>query len=219
MEMKVNSKLVRALRNKKLWSQDELATACGVSLRTIQRLEGEGKASAETTKALAAVFELDVDALLRPESNTSNYLNVQLGVPIIALSIIVVLMLVWVLRTGEISQHIFLVGLVIITTLSGIFSTLTTMVDATHIKWHFSLGILKKSQPLCEVIASKPVRNKAWWGIGIRLIPNGWLYCVSGLDAVALQLPDGREIRIGTDEPEALNQAIKDAQAAQGYLN
>ncbi len=37
MEMKLKSKKIRELRNKKLWSQEELAAASNLSLRTIQK--------------------------------------------------------------------------------------------------------------------------------------------------------------------------------------
>lgn len=56
MEMTVNSELVRELRSKANWSQEDLAAASGVSLRTVQRVESDGKAGLETRKALAAAF-------------------------------------------------------------------------------------------------------------------------------------------------------------------
>jgi len=43
--MRVNAELVAALRKRKSWSQDELATVSGLNLRTIQRIESDGQAS------------------------------------------------------------------------------------------------------------------------------------------------------------------------------
>ena len=43
------------------------------------------------------------------------------------------------------------------------------------------------------------------------MLPKGWLYCVSGLDAVEIVHKDGRVTRIGTDEAAALDQAIQRA--------
>ena len=37
--MKVNAKLITKLRKQRSWSQDELAIASGLNLRTIQRIE------------------------------------------------------------------------------------------------------------------------------------------------------------------------------------
>lgn len=65
--MKVNAALVLQLRNAKSWSQEELAVAAGLNLRTIQRIENEASASLQSKKALAAVFGIDVRALERTE--------------------------------------------------------------------------------------------------------------------------------------------------------
>lgn len=62
--MKINAEQVKKLRKERHWSQEQLATACGVNLRTIQRLENTGKASTESVRALAAVFEVDADSLV-----------------------------------------------------------------------------------------------------------------------------------------------------------
>lgn len=61
--MKINTQLVIALRKKRSWSQEELATACGLNLRTIQRIESDGVASLQSRKALAAAFDVEVDEL------------------------------------------------------------------------------------------------------------------------------------------------------------
>jgi len=58
--MKINAELVLDLRHKKSWSQDELAIAAGVNLRTIQRIEREGSASLQSKKALASALDIDV---------------------------------------------------------------------------------------------------------------------------------------------------------------
>ncbi|MHC9510060.1 DUF805 domain-containing protein [Kangiella sp. M94] len=66
--MRINSELVKQLRAGKHWSQQQLSDACGLNLRTIQRLESSGKASIETVRALAAVFEVSADDLTFAES-------------------------------------------------------------------------------------------------------------------------------------------------------
>jgi transcriptional regulator with XRE-family HTH domain len=63
MDMQIDSKRVRAERERRAWSQDHLAEVSGLALRTIQRVESSGNGSYETVKALAAVFECDVEAL------------------------------------------------------------------------------------------------------------------------------------------------------------
>lgn len=61
--MKINSALVLQLRNARSWSQEELATAAGLNLRTVQRIENEASASLQSKKALASVFDIDIKAL------------------------------------------------------------------------------------------------------------------------------------------------------------
>ena len=61
--MQINSDRIIELRRKCEWSQDELATASGLNLRTVQRVENAGTASMQTVKALAAALETDLDDL------------------------------------------------------------------------------------------------------------------------------------------------------------
>lgn len=62
-DVKLNKSKIQKLRDIKCWSQEELAAASGLSVRTIQRVEKTGIASLETTKALAAVFSVTPDHL------------------------------------------------------------------------------------------------------------------------------------------------------------
>ncbi len=54
---------VQKLRLKRGWSQQQLAELSGLSVRTIQRIEGGQTASTETLKSLASVFEIDFSEL------------------------------------------------------------------------------------------------------------------------------------------------------------
>ena len=58
--MKINVDVLLRLRKAKSWSQDELAIASGLNLRTIQRIEKEASASLQSKKALASAFDIDV---------------------------------------------------------------------------------------------------------------------------------------------------------------
>lgn len=66
VEMKVNTKLIKALREDRAWSQEHLATVAGLSARTVQRLEADGNASLESKMAIAAAFGVE-PARLTPE--------------------------------------------------------------------------------------------------------------------------------------------------------
>ena len=54
---------VQKLRLKLGWSQQQLAEASGLSVRTVQRIEAGYPASTESLKSLAAVFEVDFSTL------------------------------------------------------------------------------------------------------------------------------------------------------------
>lgn len=62
--MDINAQKIKQLRLDKSWTQQHLADACGLSMRTIQRVERYGNASKETLMALAAVFETSQNDLL-----------------------------------------------------------------------------------------------------------------------------------------------------------
>jgi transcriptional regulator with XRE-family HTH domain len=51
------------MRNARGWTQQHLADACDISLRTVQRVEKYGTASNETIMGLCAVFEIDAREL------------------------------------------------------------------------------------------------------------------------------------------------------------
>jgi hypothetical protein len=42
----------------------------------------------------------------------------------------------------------------------------------------------------------------------MRLIPNGWLYNMSGTKGIELQLKSGRVVRIGSANPEELAREV-----------
>ena len=60
-EVKVHPAGIRKLRESKSWTQEHLAAAAGVSLRTIQRMEADGSASAESRLAVAAALGVPVE--------------------------------------------------------------------------------------------------------------------------------------------------------------
>ena len=73
----------------------------------------------------------------------------------------------------------------------------------------FGPGIIRRKVPLAAIVGCEPVRIRWWYGWGIHLTPYGWLYNVSGFDAVAITLRDGRQFALGTDDPHGLTTAIR----------
>lgn len=73
--MEIYSRKVKQLRKLNNWSQQHLADACDVNLRTIQRVENLGVASHETVMAICVAFDIEHSKIVRMEEIQSfNYL-------------------------------------------------------------------------------------------------------------------------------------------------
>ena len=97
--------------------------------------------------------------------------------------------------------------------LGWLFSSLTIEITGEELTHYFGPGFWKKRYQLSDIESVEVVRNSWIYGWGIRLTPHGWLYNVSGLEAVQIQLRSGRKFRIGTDEPHDLKDAINSINA------
>lgn len=103
------------------------------------------------------------------------------------------------------------VAFMVVVACAWIFRSLTVEVDEHEVRCWFGGGAIRKRIALGEIAAARAVRNRWWHGWGVRRVPRGWMFNVSGLDAVELELRDGRRFRIGTDEPRKLERTIQEA--------
>lgn len=92
-----------------------------------------------------------------------------------------------------------------------LFASLTVEVTGADVMLAFGPGLIRKRFPISEIVGARAVTNPWYYGWGIHLTPHGWLYNVSGREAVELDLKTGRKARIGTDEPSRLLAAITNA--------
>ena len=97
---------------------------------------------------------------------------------------------------------------VILVGVAATFSSLSVTIDDDNLSFRFGLTPFRKRIPLSDIASFRAVRNRWYYGWGIRYIGTGWLYNVSGLDAVEVERLDGTRVRIGTDEPGALERAL-----------
>ena len=101
------------------------------------------------------------------------------------------------------------------------FSAMTVTVDADVVEVRFRLGWPHRSIKRRNIASHEAVRSPWWYGWGLRFIPGGFMWNVWGLDSVELQMaPDasdsflfadrpGKTFRIGTDDPEGLDRALR----------
>lgn len=99
--------------------------------------------------------------------------------------------------------------LIVVLLLIVLFWSLTVEVDSARVEVWFGFGLIRRSFPVSEIRGATNVRNPWYYGWGIRLTPSGWMFNVSGLDAVELTLTGNRAFRIGTDDPDRLVEAIR----------
>jgi len=89
-----------------------------------------------------------------------------------------------------------------------LFYKLRIIIDDEKLCAAFGIGVIRKRAPVAKIAACEPIRIKWWYAWGIHLTPYGCLYNVSGFDAVAISLQDGRKFVLGTDDPHGLTTAI-----------
>jgi transcriptional regulator with XRE-family HTH domain len=80
--MKVDAQRIRHERERRAWTQAQLAGAAGLGLRTVQRIEREGSASFESAQAIAAALELSIgdlriEAVVQPEPKQNPQANLE----------------------------------------------------------------------------------------------------------------------------------------------
>lgn len=89
------------------------------------------------------------------------------------------------------------------------FATLSVRVSQGQIVANFTFGFPRRIIRTEDVRFFRKVQNPWYLGWGLRLIPGGTMYNVSGFSAVEFVLRDGTRFRVGTDEPDELYNACR----------
>ena len=92
-----------------------------------------------------------------------------------------------------------------------LFRSLTIEIADGELRWSFGPGWIRKRVPLGMITSAEPVRTNVLEGWGIHLSRFGWLYNISGFEAVAIRMKNGQHFALGTDESQALLAAIRSA--------
>ncbi len=141
------------------------------------------------------------------------YQHTQPGYVIIA-TLLFVILLRWIIfsQVGVFSRALISFMLAILILLSS-FTSLTVTIDENFLRIKFGWGIFCKRFALDQIVSAKAVKNKRYYGRGIRgrFRPCMWIFNVSGFEAVELLMANGKIYRIGTDQPEQLQKAFSEA--------
>ena len=120
--------------------------------------------------------------------------------------------LVFLLGVGvEEGRWITLFVAVILLSTMVLFSSLSVEVTDADVLLSFGPGIIKRRFPVDDIEDAHVVTNPWYYGLGVHLTPQGWLYNVSGSEAVELTFESGPKVRIGSDEASRLLAAIRQA--------
>jgi len=138
------------------------------------------------------------------------YEHTQVGYLIIA-SMAAVMVLIGVVLANAGINWIAIGVLVVIAVALVLFSSLTVVIWEEELEVQFGPGPIRKRFKLNEIESCQVVKNHWCYGWGIRLTPHGVLYNVSGFYAVEIKLITGKKFRIGTDVPQELEEAIRQA--------
>ena len=140
------------------------------------------------------------------------FIRVMTGSWVFFFGVLAVVMLVLGQKEAAIGLGVVTVmAAVILGIVYALFHSLTVRVSRSDIALSFGVGLIRKQFPIGDISRARIVQNRWYNGFGIRKIRGGWLYNVSGFDAIEIQLKNERKYRIGTNQPKELLAAVESA--------
>ena len=159
----------------------------------------------------------------------TTYKHTQISYLMLVLTLAVLVLFAWVYITASVepasvdSGPNFAISVImgLILFILASFTTLTTFIDENCFRIKFGYGIFTKMFPIKEISSVQAVKNRWYYGWGIRVWfwPYMLIYNVSGFDAVEIIMKNGKIYRVGTDVSNELEAAIKQAINIYNYEN
>ena len=151
--------------------------------------------------------------------NMTTYKHTQIGYLMLVVTLAVLVLFAWLQITARAEPPSYNSGtnfavtaiMALILFILASFTTLSVFIDENYLRIKFGYGIFRKKFAVSEIAGVAQVKNHWYYGWGIRLWfwPRMWIFNISGFDAVEIRMKNGKIYRIGTDEPEKLETAIK----------
>jgi len=138
------------------------------------------------------------------------YQHTQVGYFIIV-ALLAAMVAVGIILVNEGSDWIAIAILGVLAVVLVLFHSLTVIINEEELVVRFGPGTIRKRFRLNEIESVQAIRVPWYCGWGIRGSPQGMVFRVSGFDAVHVKLSTGRKYLIGTDVPQELEQAIRQA--------
>ncbi len=138
-----------------------------------------------------------------------DYDHTQVGYYMIYLILGLIIYFSFIIYISRILLPILIISTFIIFILFS-FITFRVTIDRKYLRVKFGYGLFRKKFLLENIASAKAVRNRWYYGWGIRVwfSPYMWIYNIYGLDAVEIVMKDKKIYRIGTDEPKELEKAL-----------
>lgn len=137
------------------------------------------------------------------------YDHTQKGILILVILLLIAILFSFIVWQAGFEPEMVLIMFFILFILAS-FSSLTVKIDEENLSIKFGFGIFKKSFNLSEISSVKVVKNHWYFGWGIRFWfwPPMTIFNISGFDAIEIKMKNNKIYRIGTDEPEKLENAL-----------
>ena len=123
-------------------------------------------------------------------------------------------LMIYLFVTGLGDRPLTWVPFLLITCLIAIacvlFYGMTTELTSEALTVWFGIGLIRRKIPLTRIMSVESVKSPWYYGWGIRFIPNGMMYNISGFDTIELKFNDSdRVVRIGSKTPSVLKSEIE----------
>jgi len=139
-----------------------------------------------------------------------HYEHTQVGYFVIVAIVAVMVAIGIILATTDVNL-IAIAVMVVLAVVLVLFPSLTAVIREEELLVQFGPGVVRKRFKLNEIESCQAVKIPWYYGWGIRLTPHGMMWRVSGFHAVQIRLITGKEYLIGTDAPQELEEAIRQA--------
>lgn len=114
---------------------------------------------------------------------------------------------------GEFLAGPLMLLIAIVLLIGMLMSSMTVQVTDSGVSWWFGrTRTLGKTVALAEIASVESIRTSIFEGWGIHLTWHGWVWNVSGFNAVQIKLKSGTRYAVGTPEPDVVLKAIRKAQ-------
>jgi hypothetical protein len=138
------------------------------------------------------------------------YEHTQVGYFIIV-AIVAAMVAIGIILANTGVNWIAIAVLVVLAVALVLFPSLTVVVREEELLVQFGSGVIRKRFKLNEIESCQAFKNPWYYGWGIRSTPDGMLFRVSGFNSVQIKLTTGKQYLIGTDVPQELEEAIRQA--------